>query len=320
MVQSIRTVKFGQWTTTTVNTTTDVPQTLKFWDSVAPVYASNPMTKTENDDEINSVLESVKHMSRIEKILSIGVADGCRDPTFLLEHMKQSGMSIPLETHINDISPEMMELATNRVKEYGTTVHKYVGPIQNFIDKIMFTNAAIFIGVYDMDYLDKAMAIYLTEKKIIGSEITLTPIYWDSESNKMIEGFTQQIYFNIDSWEIWRDSWHSWRESLNLVSIRFKTETGFISHYFNKSVTEDMMDALIEPINSASAEKYGLPNPAINIAVEKPSDRYLVFKMYQWPNSSRTEVVTMINNVLGNIKTSDQVDVLRGLLKMIELK
>ena len=47
---------------TTINTTTDVPKTLHFWDSVASVYASNPMTKTENDDELRSILENIKHM------------------------------------------------------------------------------------------------------------------------------------------------------------------------------------------------------------------------------------------------------------------
>ena len=99
----------------------------------------------------------------------------------------------------------------------------------------------------------------------------------------MIEDLAQQIRFNINSWETWRDSWLAWRESLNLASIRFETETGFISHYFNKDVTEDVIDAIIEPINNASVEKYGLPNPAINVSVDKPSDRYLVFKTCQWP-------------------------------------
>lgn len=267
--------------------------TQQFWDSVATCYSDNQMTHTENDQELQTILKHIQNI-QIETILSIGVADGCRDPTFILEYLKTQNKPMPKEIGYNDISHDMMKIAASKINKYRLNTVAYAGPIQDYLPIIKHKNMMICIGVYNLNYFDKAMDMYSKEKQIIGTEIQLNPIIF---SNTLQYVEDHSFTFTQDRTTEWASQIIQWEQIPNFMGIRFQTNTGFLSHYYDSKQLHKILLTL---------------NP--NTICEKPNGRYIIYII---SNPEAKGVITMINNVLGNIETKDQYSVLTKLSKFL---
>lgn len=277
----------------------------KFWDEVAPKYSSNKMTTEHADTEIITIIESIK-MLDIKTIFSIGCTDASRDPTFILNNPKIK-IDPNCVVYYNDISKKMIKIATDRLKKYSNIILKpLVGPIQNYLDQPKYNslkNQTVCIGVYDVKYFKKAIELYIDEKDIIGTKFKLVPIILIN--NIFQEHQTEKIIFNHDSWNS-DDSWHKillWQTLNNFVSIKVETDTGFISNYYSKLSLVNIMNSIV--INNNYSIKYDLSSP---------DDRHTILILKPTHHKS-TGVVTMINNVMGNIVTESQYDIFKKLVK-----
>jgi indoleamine 2,3-dioxygenase len=261
--------------------------TVKFWDSVATVYSDNEMTQCNSDFE----LETLCHKVITEQPTTLncfGVADGNRDPIFILDYIEKQGWSLPAHMVINDISPEMVNQATNNITDkYDIPTRYVVSPIDSLHlpSRYVKSNTKLFIGTYSISYIKDALKLYEKEKDIIGAHVTLTQVFYTAgqlQTGKSQTGSYSEL--NVD--ELFDE---------DLYAIRFETETGFVSHYFNEPVLYCLLGNIFRTeadiFVSEKYPRYGLMS--LNKTVDHTTD---------------VHVVTMLNNVLGNIKTEDQIE------------
>jgi len=108
----------------------------------------------------------------IRTLTCFGVADGSRDPSFVLRHLSEENKEMP-KLFCNDFSPAMIDETKKLIgKEFPEIDVGYdvgsasktdlTGWIKDTgIDE---NNTIMFIGLYDLDFLRKAMELYKENK------------------------------------------------------------------------------------------------------------------------------------------------------------
>jgi len=267
---------------------------VEFWNNAASIYGESNMTKCNADHEMRCIIDATDAKD-IRTLTCFGVADGSRDPSFVLRHLSEENKEMP-KLFCNDFSPAMIDETKKLIgKEFPEIDVGYdvgsasktdlTGWIKDTgIDE---NNTIMFIGLYDLDFLRKAMELYKENKERIGEEITLTVV--DSRFN---DHESVKIGYN-DFTDIKLDTKHCY-------AVRFETETGFISHYFNREVVVDVAKRYLGTKNVRMIHNPDFPRYCI-LVVEKilyPGNNY--------------NLVTCINNVLGNIPSTEHTDVFRN--------
>lgn len=272
--------------------------TLNFWNSVSNVYDCSNLTTHKSDAEMNFILSKLENIPKINGLNCLGVADGCRDPYQILAFLEEKSLHFPENNIFNDFSPDLLSKCKKRINEKFPDLNAtYVATPIDEINWLQikefhgeFSNL-IFIGCYDIEYIKESLQLYLEQKNVIGTKFEIRFVVF--EDNNLMET-EYSIIFDIDNYELYIDEINSVRGSLsNFVACSIKTNTGFISHYYDlQGISEVMKYVFGDNLKS----------------VTNCGDRYIMTNIeYTNSNTNYCFITTCLNNVIGNISTSKQL-------------
>jgi len=288
----------------------DTKATETFWNGVSTIYSDNEMTTHESDFEMDFVFNTIienKHY-KPDVLMCIGVADGSRDPYMILKKMKEIGY-LPDKLIMNDISPEMINVAKERMKVFDIkNTICFSNPIESVkFDYSDITNDMLYIiGVYSSDFLKEGLELYFKNKNIIGEKFTIKPIYFCSCINSYFYD-ENIIEFDIKDYNDICDKTDilKWQDDCEFVAYSITTEKNFTSHYFKSSMLYEVF-------------KRRFNNHNIDMVIGTGENkRYIVTKINSHNKSGKKIMVTSLNNVFGNIIYEHQVNAL-NVIKSIE--
>jgi len=281
----------------------DTKATEKFWNGVSTIYSNNEMTTCESDFEMDFVFDTIIENKdyKPDILMCIGVADGSRDPYMILKKMKEIGY-LPGKLIMNDISPEMINVAKERMKifDINDTIC-FSNPIESIkFDYSDIKNDMLYvIGVYSSDFLKEGLELYLKNKEIIGEKFTIKPIYYCSCINAYFYD-DNTIEFDIKDYNDICDKTDilKWQDNCEFVAYSITTDKNFTSHYFKSSMLYEVL-------------KRRFSNHKINMTVGTGENkRYIITKINSFNTSGKKIMVTSLNNVFGNIISNHQLDAL----------
>lgn len=295
---------------TSIDDNTEIQKITNFWNSVAHDYGKHTLTTSHHDDEISYILNKiVKSKVNIDTLASVGCADGSRDPNIILRFLVDHGLKLPLNLVINDISPVMISQCKKRINSFSIpSIISKAEPIE-LIDRSWLDSniwkpdsvSEIFIGVYNIDFIKEALELYHQESDTVGKEYSLTLTILSS--NSKLEFSDKQWRFNINDYmKVIPDiiaSIEDRKKLGDLYGISIQTEKNFVSHYFYK----DQLKYLLESRNAN-----------IKVTATELGARYLMFDIEFNKTKTVNTILTMINNVLGNIAFDNQVTAIDNLL------
>lgn len=271
-------------------------QITNFWDNVANGYGENNMTNCHADKEMEIIQKIVKDDFNgvVPVIQCYGCADGTRDPMLILNMVKNHPTLF-----FNDISSSMLANAVNNPNIYQRcenifTICEAVELIDTNIISYNFSkflngkNTCYIFGVYNIDFFRNALVLYKQNKEIIGERFKVFGMFYDGNEITTSDDF---IPFDIDNLESFTSE--RWFEHSDFLGYTLVTDKNFISSYYLPSRLKDL-----------------LKNIFIDFNIECDiHDRHIVYTI---KNSDKpTVLVTMINNVLGNISYNNQIQALR---------
>jgi|694.fasta_scaffold37717_3 hypothetical protein len=290
----------------------DTKATETFWNGVSTIYSDNEMTTHESDFEMDFVFETVTENKdyKPDILMCIGVADGSRDPYMILKKMKEIGY-LPDKLIMNDISPEMINIAKERMKIFDI---KNMICFSNPIESMKFDHSDIIndilyvIGVYSCDFLREGLELYFKNKEIIGEKFTIKPIYYCSCINSYFYD-DNKIEFNIKDYDdiCNKTDILKWQDDCEFVSYSITTDKNFTSHYFKSSMLYEVFK-----------KRFNNHNIKMTIGTGE-NKRYILTKIKNnGKNNGKNIIVTILNNVIGNIISDHQLDAL-SVIKSIEM-
>jgi len=282
--------------------------TEQFWDGVATLYSSNEMTSKMADFELELVLKNLDKLN-VKGIASFGVADGNRDPIQLLKYLDNKKKSLPDEVYLNDISSTMLNEANKNMTKEGYSnliselkyIHNPISQIKYLTSTITDKNLTYFIGVYSADYLNTALKMYQNNKEIIGSKFTICALYLN---NDLEMKNSCSLTFDIDKYETCMDAIKSMSNEDNFYAYKIITDKNFISHYFSAK----RIKVLLEHVFGNQCE----------IQTYSNGERYIMNIIRDNRNQQNDYVVTMLNNVLGNINSEKHIISLKRIMEVLK--
>ena len=274
-----------------------------FWDKVgeANQYKSAPITSHKSDDEMDAVLGVIKE-NNFEGYVCVGCADGCRDPLQMLQYSLDNNIPLPRHIRLNDISRNLLDLAGRKMIQNYSNIDTMYFPVPiNQIESIKLPKdyrMYVILGVYSADYIDPSLNNYKEHMKdIIGTEFEISATTFD---NKIVK--SGSVTFNIDNYKDKMVDIYALRKS-NFLAYSIITETGFISHYFDKDMFKKLCSFVF---------------PGKSVEVHEGGSRYIVthIKDPQW--KSYNWLLTSLNNVVGNIPYDLQIKSLQKINSWIK--
>lgn len=299
------------------NTTSTKDQSVnteQFWDSVSKVYSSNDMTNHMADFELQTSLSYIKAMN-VEGLSSFGVADGNRDPIQILKHLNDNDRQLPNELVVNDISSNMVKETANNLLLGGWTekiksinyIHCPISQIKSINSEIKNKSPLYCIGVYNVDYIKESLELYRQNKEIIGKNFTVNALYLTFDENNnpvIIHGIS--LMFNIDHYNNALVGFNALKTDPSFYAFSVTTDNNFVSHYFNSEKLNLLLNNIFKGLKVITEK--GADANAKRYIVNIISDNDI--------NKKPNYVVTMLNNVLGNIKSEDQIVSLQKLFDL----
>ena len=274
-----------------------------FWDSVGEYYSQSDMTHLKGDAELLYINEYLKNNTKIEHLISLGCADGKRDPISLIStNFLKTGKSILL----NDISKNFIEIAKQNTSKLTTKTdiqtyayHCPITDLKRCINKTSqqnYNHSCLILGIYDIEFIEDALCEYKKEKNLLGKLFTISTLHFDRNSLSISDN---KITFDIANYK------NKMPKILNLIKnkngnnkqiagLSISTNNGFISHYYNNQSFKNIIYKIFD-------------KDAFEIEIKKLNSRYLIAKISK-KNITPTTLITMINNVLGNIPHKEQLE------------
>lgn len=289
------------------NTDTLLESYRDFWDSTASVYSNAKLTN-EGGEDLEVILS---RSGSIDNMVCLGVATGCRDPLFLLD----KGIK-PKKLLVNDLSPNLLRICLASLSSYSELdMLSLVGPIHRTLEKSAEGIEGFFgksepllaVGVYKKDaFYTKfngysALELYSEERTNIGDNCVVYPIFYEGEIlNTKSKGIDFKL--PLSSRQIGRIAkfLQKYESSRGFGGFQFnsvKNGNPFISHYYTKELLEKIFVDTF-------------PGYQISI-VDTQTRNYVVF--VGGKDSNQNTLITMINNVLGNIPLNLQKETLRSI-------
>ena len=295
-----------------------------FWSRQAQNYDTSKMT-IDNEGELDLVAAICRHFSRsghvAEDVVTLGGAVGSREPKIVLDTLAAFDQ-FPNSIYFNDLSPEMVRTAEQRLlrstrPEY-TRLHLLPGAIHEVIEKIPAMPRRVIIGVYKSEPLIVAnphhghptsgLDTYDEYADTVGSRITVTPMhllhgesYVSLDTSVHIQkGDTQEVKRERKK-EVGDYLSHKALDALRVVGTHENQEGYFLSHWFTEKGILGLVKAAfsIDRLSSLSIMPCAKGFVLCIDPVEKPRG-----------------IVTILNNVIGNIIPNEQIATLRAIDKM----
>lgn len=286
--------------------------TEKFWDGVSKIYSSSDMTHHMADFELNQVLIAVDNLA-MKGLSCFGVADGNRDPIQILKFLSGKNKNLPDELLVNDISSNMLEETTNNLSLGDwhlkipsiKCVHNPLSQIDSIDSKVIDRKMAYIIGVYNADYIRESLELYKGNREVIGDYFTVWPLYLNFTDVYPIIYKGIKLSFKIDDFENYLPIFEEMKKDQNFYAYSLMTDNNFVSHYFDSEKLNSLFSVIFKDYTVTT--KKGV----------NPSDiRYIVNIIQQNNNNTNDYVVTMLNNVLGNIKCDEHILSLQKLFNL----
>ncbi len=283
-----------------------------FWDSCAKIYDGAEMTN-DNPFEMSELFTHLSSISgdSIKDIVTLGGATGVRDPKMILENKFNHHFK---DLYFNDLSESMVCVAEE------CTLSKFRGEVNcnflpgNIIDicsKIPSAPRVVYLGVYnyasfispnvELGFPVSGINEYIKNQEILGHGFSITPFMaTDGKRNFFLD--EKQSFFI---------------ESEGKIDLATKWITGFEQDYNFSGLT------IVSKRNERSfVSRWFVPNKVrVFLEIYFPQGKFKITSRYCGkatlfiiePLSGLPRgIVTILNNVVGNILPSDLDSILES--------
>lgn len=283
-----------------------------FWDGVSKIYSQSDMTHHLADFELSQVLSVIGELN-LKGLSCFGVADGNRDPIQILQYLLENSKNLPTELIVNDISSNMLKETMSNLHSRGwhnkinsiEAVHNPLSKIETLKSTINNKKTTYFIGVYNADYLKESLKLYEDNNDVIGSKFTICPLYLDLSEGlpKINKGL--KVSFNINKFEDYMIILDEMKKDSKFYAYSVVTDKNFVSHYFDSKNLKSLISVIFPNFSLTS------------IKGENPSDKRYIVNIIRSLNDNKNDyAITMLNNVLGNIKSDEHILSLQRLYEL----
>lgn len=290
-----------------------------FWDRQAPTYDQSDMT-TDNAGELEIVrslcADFVQQGYIAEDVVTLGGANGCRDPLVVLSALEHHQR--PREVVFNDLSEAMVKVALKRslsmyIKN-GRHIRGVHGPIHEIAGQIRSLPRRVIIGMYNVRALLEArpsegqpysgLEGYVRNSSTIGDHLIVEAMGFRADRY-------EELGLRVDV-SVMHAATHlpvallaieSWETDEQFVATRVIGEhVGkpgfFISHWFAEKGIRDLIKTCF---SRDRFEKMTITECAKG------------FVLCIDPVEPPRGILTMLNNVIGNVLPHEQAETLRAI-------
>lgn len=310
----------------------------EFWNGQASTYETADMT-IDNNLEIQRVIEYISSRN-FSEIITLGGAVGCRDPLMMLQAVYCSpgekrclpGRKELPTIFFNDLASNQVARAKNCIlspcQQCGVKITFCAGPIHEAISSVGTGSRTLLVGVYDAEGFfrsDPQNGYPLAGfDEYIKNTVTLGEHFWFDllvSHDGRLETYSLGIEVSADDpeWpkikkgllELFKKATRPLvgavnpRQTIALQVVGAKKNTGgyFISHWFARSAICSLLQEVFPTDQFAVKEVAKFPKGML----------YAIERL----NIQQTGVITLLNNVLGNIIPDEQPMVLDSLKAII---
>lgn len=288
-----------------------------FWDRQAPDYDAADMT-LDNEGELKIVASiSRDQLSRngsIDDVVTLGGAVGSRDPKVVVDVIREYSSTLA-HIYFNDLSPKMTSRAVDTVlKPYisdKTGITTLPGPIHEVGDSIPCRPRRVVIGVYKaraliegcphLGYPLSGIEEYIKNSSIIGTRLMIEPldirngVYGKPSIRLQLTPDSSANDKSAVSNEIVRQLEKERVDAIRVIGTHEHKEGFFLSHWF----TEEGILNLVR--RSFKRERRG------HLSIVTCAKGYVLCID---PTEKPQGMVTILNNVIGNILPDEQIKTL----------
>lgn len=294
-----------------------------FWDRQAPGYQKAPMTK-DNKGELDAVTEFCKNYVAAgyvaRDVITLGGANGCRDPRVVTDALSAEGHSVE-RVIFNDLSAVMTEYAKeyslNHYRGQGVEVEVIPGPIHEAVSLIPRAPRRVIIGVYRAQALisryeeeghnGSGIDEYLKNRNVLGSQFNFDAVslnaglYRDLGVGAVLHTHPSPLWQETVQKVLGTCLANDSTGAIRVVGQDPSREGFFLSHWFMEKNFREMVVWAFGPERAKS----------IQIA-RCPKGYVLCIDPIEPPQG----IVTLLNNVVGNILPDEQRDSLRAVSEL----
>lgn len=291
-----------------------------FWDRQAPIYATANMTKDNEGEAVIVRTRSfeISNTTNLLDVVTLGGAVGCRDPLIVTDAMR----TLPEKIFFNDLSEKMVEAArAGSLSGYDpatTSVMLVPGRIHEVAEQIPALPRRVLLGVYRASSLIKSSMIdgyqasgldgYANSSEILGDTLLIEALNVKLDGS-FSEPVARMLMCKSDGYANMSLVKHVLGENLkksqaNVIRVigRHEGKDGyFLSHWYTETGVANLVRAAFTP------ERIG------SLSIEMCAKGYVICID---PIAPAQGIVTMLNNVLGNIVPDEQVRTLRAIDRM----
>lgn len=289
-----------------------------FWDRQSATYDEADMT-TDNEGELAHVRSFcrgfVERGYTAEDVVTLGGASGCRDPLVVLDALKPH--QHPRGLVFNDLSERMVQRAFKRFRDTGIAqaydVQGIHGPIHEIADRIPSLPRRVIIGVYrSRAFLEangnegqphSGLEGYLRNGVALGDHFFIEAVgfnggRYDERGPRMEVAVDDTARLpamikEIGSWET-DDQFTATR----VVGCHARKPGFFISHWYSEKGIRNLINKCFPRSRCA------------NTSFAECAKGYVLCIDPVGPPQG---ILTLLNNVLGNVLPQEQADTLRAI-------
>lgn len=288
-----------------------------FWDNQAEIYDTADMT-VDNQKEMDAVIKRCREI-KFTELITLGGAVGCRDPKMIVEDMVAKGQKPPAIV-FNDLSVRQL----NRAREFtlkpfadtGVSIEYLPGEIKSVCEKIGSKPRRLIIGVYGCHSFFQASTDpsdgfphcgfdeYLSNCNILGTDFLME---WVKliDNNRLItcglrsrvcteDGMAERLWIK-NTMNTVNTGYYGSMTALQIIGRHIGKEGFFLSHWYTKHGFLKLLEKVF-PTDRFKIETEIIPKGMV----------YTIDPVGVKPEG----VVTVLNNVIGNVLPDDQFETL----------
>lgn len=294
-----------------------------FWDRQSETYGLADMTR-DNAGELRVVedfcMDFVKCGYKAEDVVTLGGATGCRDPLVVTDTLARFGQQAKT-IYYNDLSRPMVDAALagalSKYPEQGVTIAPLYGPIHEIAHQIPPLPRRVIIGVYsaqgftearpEEDYPSAGLEEYLRNGETLGDRFIIEPVAFRNGTYEnlnevppvLASACEQELARRLSQLRAGQKD--SALTALRVVGQHIEKPGFFISHWFTMSGVLALIESTFPEARRRS----------MHIA---PCAKGFVVCID--PVEPPRGILTILNNVVGNVLPGEHVDTLRAIERM----
>lgn len=307
---------------------------LKFWERQYGVYENAEMT-VDNQGEMDAVLEVCEGI-KIDDIITFGGAVGCRDPLMIFKDSvctNNNGSCIPpnrglIRAYFNDLSPALLGTAKDCIlancHDCGADITYHPGAIVEVAGQLPSGLRTLILGVYSTmaffvpnparGYPAAGFDEYIANHEILGDHFWHDYLVYNGQAISTIKTGLE-LNYNISPNDIvqYRSSLMASTHqkliqqrlgiiALQTIGVRPDQEGYFVSSWFDQAGLNRLIGNIFPP------DEYN-----VEVKTFPKGFLYAINRIGVAP----TGIVTMLNNVFGNVIPTEQLSTLEAVRSLI---